>query len=152
MKSNAQAAKPEIRALARRGRERPRERERNRGLVVSILLGVLIAYAITAIFFIGCALALTYTALSEDAVPTVMLVGVAVSVVVAGFDAAKGAEKNGWLWGMAAGLTYAIILICIETWVANSLSVDSRTITSVALAIAGGGFGGVIGINLRKKK
>ena len=122
-----------------------------RGRVTAVLLGVLIAYAITCIFFIGCALALTYSSLAEESVPTVMLVAVAVSVVVAGFDAAKGAEKNGWLWGMVAGFLYAVILICIETWVSNGFTVDSRTITSIALSIAGGGFGGVIGINFRKK-
>jgi putative membrane protein (TIGR04086 family) len=124
----------------------------DRGRVAAVLLGVLIAYAITCIFFIGCALGLTYSSLSEESVPTVMLIGVAVSVVVAGFDAAKGAERNGWLWGMGAGLLYAVILICIETWVENGFTVDSKTVTSVALSIAGGGFGGVIGINFRKKK
>jgi len=128
------------------------DNSKDKGRMVSILLGVLIAYAITCIFFIGCALALTYTAMPEDAVPTVMLIGVAFSVAVAGFDAARGAEKNGWLWGMTAGLIYAVILVCIETWVANGLSIDSRTITSLALAIAGGGFGGVLGINFKKKR
>ncbi|MCL2702375.1 MAG: TIGR04086 family membrane protein [Defluviitaleaceae bacterium] len=123
-----------------------------KGRITAILLGVLIAYAITCIFFIGCALGLTYSSLSEEMVPTVMLIAVAVSVVVAGFDAAKGAEKNGWLWGMAAGLVYAIILICIETWVSDRFTVDSKTITSIALSIAGGGFGGVIGINFKRKK
>ena len=120
--------------------------------VAAILAGVLMAYVITCIFFIGTALALTYSSLSEEMVPTIMLAAVALSVVVAGFDAARGADKNGWLWGMAAGLIYAVILICIETWVSNGLMIDSRTITSVALAIAGGGFGGVIGINFRKKR
>lgn len=122
-----------------------------KGRVTAVLMGVLMAYVITCIFFIGSALALTYWTLSEEMVPTVMLVAVAISVVVAGFDAARGAEKNGWLWGMAAGLLYAIILICIETWVSDGLIIDSRTVTSTALAIAGGGFGGVFGINFKKK-
>ena len=126
----------------------PQEKSR----VTAVLLGVLIAYAITCIFFIGCALALTYSSLSEASVPTIMLVAVAVSVVVAGFDAAKGAEKKGWLWGMTAGLLYAVILICIETWVSDKFMVDAKTITSVALSITGGGFGGVIGINFSKRK
>jgi putative membrane protein (TIGR04086 family) len=123
--------------------------ERNR--FTALLSGILIAYAITCIFFIGCALALTYTALSEDAVPIIMLVAVAVSVVVAGYDAAKSAVKNGWLWGMAAGLIYAVILICIETWVSDGFAADAKTIVSIAISLAGGCFGGVLGINRARK-
>jgi putative membrane protein (TIGR04086 family) len=123
--------------------------ERNR--FTALLSGILIAYAITCIFFIGCALALTYTSLSEDAVPVIMMIAVAVSVVVAGYDAAKSAVKNGWLWGMAAGLIYAVILICIETWVSDGFAVDAKTIVSIALSLAGGCFGGVLGINISRK-
>ena len=120
--------------------------------ITAVLMGVLIAYAITCIFFIGCALALTYSTLTEEMVPTIMLVAVAVSVIVAGFDAAKGADKRGWMWGMAAGLLYALILICIETWVSSKFTVDAKTMTSVALSVVGGGFGGIMGINFGRRK
>ncbi|MCL2407640.1 MAG: TIGR04086 family membrane protein [Defluviitaleaceae bacterium] len=123
----------------------------SRSRIMSVIMGVLIAYVITCVIFVGTALALTYTELPEASVPTIMLIAVAVSVVVAGFDAAKGAPRNGWLWGMAAGLIYAVILIIIETWISDRFSLDGRTVTSIALAIAGGGFGGILGINLRKK-
>lgn len=118
---------------------------------LAMVSGILVAYAITCIFFIACALALTYTSLSEDTVPTIMLVAVAVSVVVAGFDAAKSADNRGWLWGMLAGLIYAIILICVETFVIGGFMADAKTVTSIALALAGGCFGGVLGINFKKR-
>lgn len=117
-----------------------------------LLSGILIAYAITCISFIACALLLTYTSLSEERVPIIMILTVLVSVTVAGFDAAKKAGSKGWLWGMAAGAIYAFILICIETWVSDGFLVDSKTVSSVVLSVAGGGFGGIIGINFRKKR
>ncbi len=123
----------------------------DKGIIAGLLSGLLIAYAITCIFFIGCALGLTYTSLPETAVPVIMMAAVAVSVLVAGYDAAKSAPKNGWLWGMASGLIYAVILICIETFVSDGFMADVKTFISIALSLGGGCLGGVIGINFKRK-
>ncbi len=121
-----------------------------KSLPVAIISGVLIACAITAISIIGCAILLTYTAFTENSLPLVITISCAVSAVVAGFDVAKAAENKGWLWGIIAGAIFAIILIFIEVWISGEVSLDGRTVTLLILSLAGGGLGGIIGINFKK--
>ncbi len=121
-----------------------------RGLVMSVGMGVLMGCALCCIVIIACALLLTYTGMSEDALPLVITITIAASAIFAGFEAAKGAENKGWLWGVAAGGIFAVFLIAMEMWVQKAVSVDTKTLTLLVLSLTGGGLGGVIGINLRK--
>ncbi|MCL2169274.1 MAG: TIGR04086 family membrane protein [Defluviitaleaceae bacterium] len=121
-----------------------------KGQILSVFMGVVVAYAITAIIFIGTALALTYTSLSEGALPGIVMVACVISVMVAGFDAARKADTRGWLWGMAAGLIYAIIFIIIIMFSSGNMAFDTRKFMLLGLSIVGGGVGGAIGINFKK--
>jgi len=118
--------------------------------VKALATGILIAYAITCVALIVTAMLLTYTNLSETAVPLIVTVACVISVFVAGFDAGRASEEKGWMWGLAAGGIYALILICILVWVAGTFVPDARKITLLLLSIAGGGLGGVVGINFKK--
>ncbi len=114
----------------------------------SLISGVLVAYAITAVVLIGYAVLITYSSFTGQSLPLVVTVTTLISVVVAGFDASKYAESRGWLWGIIAGLIYAVLLAAIGIWVNKGFKVDSRTITLLILSLSGGGLGGVIGINM----
>ena len=118
--------------------------------ILGLVMGVVIAYAITAIVFIATAIGITYTSLQEGTVPAIVMITCVVAVMVAGFDASRKADKNGWIWGMAAGGLYALILICIITWISGGFVMDGRKIILALLSIVGGGIGGVIGINFKK--
>jgi len=115
-----------------------------------LTVGVLMAYAITAIVFLGYAILITYTNVSERSLPTVVAITTVLSVMIAGFDAARGAENRGWLWGMVAGLVYVLIMAVIMVVLLPTFSVDMRTVMTCILGIAGGGLGGIFGINMRK--
>ena len=127
--------------------------EGNTGTRIKALVkGVLAAYAITAIIFLAYAMLITYTDMSEKNIPIVVAVTTLIAVVTAGYDAARGAGKGGWLWGMGAGTIYIVILAAIMMAVLKDYSIDSRTVLLIALAIAGGGLGGIVGINVKTKK
>lgn len=115
-----------------------------------LTFGVLIAYAVTAIVFLGYAILITYTNVSERSLPMVVAITTVLSVMIAGFDAARGAASRGWLWGMVAGLVYVLILAGIMLVFLPSFPIDGRTIVVCVLGIAGGGLGGVFGINLKR--
>ena len=115
-----------------------------------MVTGVLIAYAITAIAFLAYALLVTYTNMSEQSLPMVVAITTLLSVMVAGFDAAKGAPSRGWLWGMAAGFVYVLIMAIVMVTLLPTFSVDGRTLLTILIGIAGGGLGGMLGINLKK--
>ncbi len=116
-----------------------------------LVTGVLVGYAITVIIFLGYSMLITYTSMSEKNMPIVVAVTTLLSVIVAGFDAAHGAEHRGWLWGMGAGLVYVIILAVIMMVALKGFAFDSQTLTVIILSVAGGGLGGVLGINLKGK-
>jgi len=118
--------------------------------VSSLVSGVLIAYAITCMVLIGYAILITYSTFTGENLPLVVTLTCLVSVVVAGFDSAKGAQSKGWLWGILAGIAYAVILVAIGVWVNRGFAIDTRTVTLIILSIAGGGLGGVLGINLKR--
>lgn len=124
--------------------------ERKGSQVKTLIMGILVGYAITCVVFLGYSMLITYTSMSEKNIPVVVAVTTLLSVLVAGFDAARGAERKGWLWGMAAGLVYILVLAVIMMAAVKGFTVDSRTITIFVLSIAGGGLGGVLGINLKK--
>jgi len=119
--------------------------------IKALVIGVLVGYAITCIIFLGYSMLITYTGMTERNLPMVVAVTTLLSVMVAGFDAAKSADNRGWLWGMAAGLVYILILTGLMMGVLHRFAVDTRTITSIVLALAGGGMGGILGINMKKK-
>jgi len=123
------------------------ELKKQRGNVIS---GVLVAYAITCIVFIAYAILLTYTDMTEKNIPLIVTLTTIISVIIAGVDAAKGASGKGWLWGMIAGALYGILLISIMTWIRKAFIMDSRSLTLIILSVAGGGLGGVLGINMKK--
>lgn len=117
----------------------------------SLFSGVMIGYAITLLVFIIYAILLTYTDVTENNIGLVTTVTSVISVVIAGFDAAKGVTKKGWLWGILAGILYAVLLIGLISFMQGSVVFNSRIISLIAISMAGGGLGGVIGINTTRK-
>ena len=115
----------------------------------SLFSGVMISYALTLLIFIIYAILLTYTRLSENNIPLITTIICVVSALVAGFDAVKGVTKKGWLWGLCAGLLYAILLIGLISFMQGAVVLNSRIFSLIAISLAGGGLGGVIGINTK---
>jgi putative membrane protein (TIGR04086 family) len=115
-----------------------------------LAIGVLVAYAITAIALLGYAMLITYTTMSERSLPMVVAITTVLAVLVAGFDAARGAETRGWLWGMVAGFVYVFIMAIIGAVALPVFSFSWHTVVTCILGIAGGGLGGILGINMKR--
>ena len=115
----------------------------------SLISGVLVGYAITCIIFLAYSMLITYTPLTEENMPLVLAIAALISVIVAGFDSARGAENKGWFWGIMAGLIYALILVFIMTLIRKEFFFTFETGLVMLICLAGGGLGGVVGINLK---
>jgi len=124
--------------------------EENKSQIKQIVIGVMMGYAVSCIIFLAYAMLITYTQMSERSLPMVIAVTTLLSVMVAGFDAAKGATSRGWMWGMVAGFIYVALLAIIMMVMIPGFRLDGRTVTVLTLSIAGGGLGGILGINLRR--
>ncbi len=130
--------------------ERIQKNKSERSPAVNLMFGMWAAYAITAIIFIAYALLLTYTGVTEKNLQLVVILTTVLSVAVAGFDAAKGAKEKGWMWGMLAGVGYALTLIIINCVINKSFSLGGSAITILLISMAAGTLGGMFGINTKK--
>lgn len=127
-----------------------RNRERQTGgTALCLLRGMGIAFAITCIIFIGFGMILTYTAASEESLPLVSLICTALSAVAAGYDWAACKRKRGLLWGALAGLVYTVLLYTITSLAADSFVLHASGLMTLAVALAAGGIGGILGVNRR---
>ena len=122
----------------------------NKNPIIAMLVGLGIAYAMTVIIFILYAILITYTSISEKNLEIVVMITVVLSVLIAGFDSARAATSRGWLWGMGAGALYAIIMLCIGLCISPEIQLGAKTIMTIVLSLAGGGIGGILGINIKK--
>ena len=112
--------------------------------------GMAVAYGITCIFFIAYGLILTYTNISEQSLPMVALICTAISAAVAGYDWAKCRKKRGFMMGLAAGLLYTMILFIVTSLASDTFTVGMSKIMTLIVALAGGGIGGILGVNGKK--
>lgn len=133
--------------LLKRYKGRKKAQPEERSQVYRLIGGVAIGYALTCIIFILYALLLTYTAVTERNLQIIVILTTIISVVIAGFDAARGAKEKGWFWGLAAGAVYALILVFISAIVTKNPTFGLGSFMIIVIALAGGTIGGMLGIN-----
>lgn len=117
--------------------------------VIALFKGILISYIITLIVFLIFALLITYTDVSEKHLYTVVRVTTAVVCALSGLITAASANKGGLVWGIISGLCYVVLMCVIGFALVPQYGITSKILVSLMLAVAGGGVGGVIGINLK---
>jgi len=117
-----------------------------------MLSGLGIALAVTCIVFIAYALLVTYSSVTEKYTVLVVVATAVVSVVVAGFDTAKAAADKGWMWGMCSGFLYALVILIVGAFVGKGLAFNLSMVTTLVISLAGGGLGGIFGINAKGRK
>ena len=119
----------------------------NGNVWLCLIRGMAIAFAITCIIFIGFGILLTYTSVSEDTLPLVSLICTALSAAAAGFDWAACMKRKGILWGLLAGAVYTVLLFFVTGLAGSGFQVELSGIMTLIVALAGGGIGGIFGVN-----
>jgi|LSQX01.2.fsa_nt_gb putative membrane protein (TIGR04086 family) len=119
--------------------------------ISTILKGVFLSYIITMVIFLIFATVITYTDFPESTIPAIVVVATIFSIVIGGAGVAKKAKSKGWLNGALTGATYIIILYFISALSLVGFVFDKNVIYMLILGIISGAFGGILGINLKKK-
>ncbi len=117
--------------------------------VTALFKGVLISYILTMLVFFIFALLITYTDLNEKHIITVIRITTALVCILSGIITAGSAQKRGLLWGIISGIFYVVIMCIIGFVIIPGYTLSLKILISLALAAAGGGLGGIIGINLK---
>ncbi|MBR1442580.1 MAG: TIGR04086 family membrane protein, partial [Firmicutes bacterium] len=119
---------------------------RDKGIFLRMLFAVGTGYIITGAVFIIYALLLTYSDMTDKNLSVTVMGAVIVSTAAAGMLTAFAAEKKGLMWGAAAGLIYALIMIMVGMCMAENIGIGAKTAMTAVLSAAGGGMGGIVGI------
>lgn len=114
--------------------------------LVALLKCLLAAYLITGILLVVVAGLLYKFSLGENVVDVGIIVVYCISSLLAGLFFSKGAASRRFLWGMAAGVVYFLV-ICTVTFVVEGQVhlMSSSCITTLFICTGSGMLGGMLG-------
>ena len=120
-------------------------------LCCAVVKGTVGAYIFLVIAFGILSAVYTYTSLADSLIGPIVTAITAISLVFGGIMSSKNAHGFGWLHGSLAGIVYTLIRVLsgfavFKSYVPDT-SVGMMFLTSALLAA----FGGIIGINTKKK-
>ena len=121
--------------------------EKNNNTIIKIFKGLIFSFVITLISVFIFAIILTYTNISEDIIPIVLVILTFVSILIGSMIGMKNIAKNGMLNGAIIGGAYVILLYSISSILNTGFSMNIYTIIMIIAGIISGIIGGIIGVN-----
>lgn len=114
--------------------------------IIALLKCLMAAYVLTGIMLVLLAAFLYKLQLGENIVEIGIIVVYVISSLLAGLFFSKGAKSRRFLWGMAAGAAYFLIICAVSIAMEPDFAVLSNScITTMAICIGSGMLGGMIG-------
>lgn len=117
-----------------------------------IIKGVLFAFIISLIMFALTALAVSFGDMSDWIINVIIIAVSVISILVAGMFASKNAKSKGFLYGGAIGFLYMLVLYFIGALAFDRFGIDLRVLTMLVIGVVSGALGGIIGINLKRRR
>ena len=119
---------------------------------IAILKGEIIAFIINILGLIILSLVMTYSTISDTKIPTLVIAVNTLAILIGSSIATIKLENKGIINGLIIGSLYIAIYLLISLIFAGSVSFSIKTILIITLGIIAGGIGGIIGVNLNRKK
>ena len=119
---------------------------------IGIVKNILLCFVFTAVFLFAFAVIITYTNFPDKFIPPLVITFTVISIALAGIMTAKKCFSKGWLSGGLTGLIYMLLLYCIGSLMFRSFNFDGRVITMLLIGVFSGMFGGIVGINTKKRR
>lgn len=116
----------------------------SRRKILSVAKALLAAYGVTAVLLLILALLLLKLNLSEGIVAVGIMATYLISCFLGGFLLGKGVGKHKFLWGLALGAVYFVLLIILSAAAsAGGFGGFGRMMSILLLCMAGGMAGGM---------
>ncbi|MFD2169359.1 TIGR04086 family membrane protein [Tumebacillus lipolyticus] len=115
-----------------------------------VLYGLVASFITAFISILLTTFVMGWTSVAEANLSSITYVLNMISVLVGSMMAAKQAGNRGWYYGGLTGLCYAILITLLGLIVVSGPAFSFNTIVQDILMALVGGFGGMIGVNLRK--
>ena len=119
--------------------------------MLKIIKGSIIAIMLSLVLLLIFALLLAYTNVPESIISPVIIVISAISILVGSFMSSIKIKKQGIVNGGIVGGIYMAVLYLLSSMVQNDFGVNSYAIIMIAASILAGCFGGILGVNMKRK-
>ena len=120
--------------------------------IIGIVKNISLCFIFTAAFLFVFAIIITYTNFPDKLIPPLVIAFTVISIALAGVMTAKKSFSKGWLSGSLTGFTYMLLLYCIGSLMFQSFNFDGKVITMFLIGVLSGMFGGIVGINTKRKR
>lgn len=115
---------------------------------VRVIKGSLFAIIISLILLLIYASLLTYTDISENTMPAVVITISGISILIASSISSMKIKKQGMLNGALVGLIYMVFIYILSSILISGFSLDTKSIIMILVGMLAGMVGGIIGVNL----
>ena len=115
-----------------------------------VLYGIVAALVTAFILILLTTLVMGWTSISEAKLSTITYVMNMIAAVVGSMIAAREAGQRGWYYGGLTGLAYAVLITLLGLLMVQGPIFNLNNLFHTILLGLIGGFGGMIGVNLRK--
>jgi len=116
-------------------------------MYAKILKGLAISFATTLIGILIYSVLLTYSNISENTIPIVIIAITFLSILIGATISTRKVSKNGMINGGIIGGIYVLMLYLVSSIINTGFNVNMYTIIMIALGIIAGLIGGILGIN-----
>lgn len=116
------------------------------------LKGLAVAIVFTVAVFAVAALLIAYTNVSENSIPVISVATETIGACISGYSTAKSLGRKGFLTGLLSGVSYILIIWIIAALAGSGFYFNKHFFSMLALSTLGGAIGGVLGVNLTRKK
>ncbi len=117
-----------------------------------VLKPLLVSLSVTFVSLCLLALGIAFGPVTEKTADICILLVTAFSIFLAGFLSARQKTARGFMHGGIAGLAYVFAAYCIAALAFGSFSPGSSFLKLLLLGIGMGAFGGIVGVNTRRRK
>ena len=118
---------------------------------IAILKGEIIAFCINILSLIILSVIMTYSTISDSAIPTLVVALNTLAILIGSSVATIKLQKRGIINGLIIGFLYILLYLLISLIFSGNINFSSKTILLIILGIIYGGIGGILGVNLNKK-
>ena len=122
--------------------------ENSNNTLIKIAKGVVFSFFITLIAIFIFSIILTYTNISENIIPVVIIVLTFISILSGSIISMRNMYKNGMINGGTIGGIYVTLLYLISSILNTGFTFNIYTVLMIVVGMIAGVVGGIIGVNI----
>lgn len=118
----------------------------------SIACGFIAAAILNTILLLLFAALITYRNVPIAYSQMIVYICMGLSAAVGGAFTSRIHKLRGMFWGIVAGASFFVLSYCIGVVASGQLSGSFTTVLSLLICLLTGGIGGIIGVNIKRRK